>query len=67
MGNPQVELTYWIEIIENVELRHEKWVKSNLVMNCCIKPIVQFVSDTIFYFKQLAALQPFIIGIRYHP
>ena len=54
-----MELTYWIEIVENVESRREKWAKSNLVVNCCIKPIMLFVSDTIFYFKPLATLQPF--------
>ena len=36
MRNLQVELTYWIDIVENVESGYEKQVKSNLVVNCCI-------------------------------
>jgi len=61
-----VELTYWTEIVEIVKSRHEKWVGSNLVVNCCIKPILQFVSDTIFYFLKLAILQRFYYRYSIH-
>jgi len=51
--------TYRIEIMESLKLRYPKWLKSNLVANFYINPIVQFTSDTTFYFQQLAMLEPF--------
>jgi len=62
--NPRGESarTYWIEIEGNVELRCSKWLKSNLVANFCINPIVQFISDTIF-FNNWRLYSLFIIGI----
>jgi len=61
MRNSQVELTYRIEIVENLESRYEKELKSNFVTNFYIKPILQFVLtlDTIFYFKPSPTLQPY--------